>query len=310
MIRNLAKKYGYTQESIKRYMDLFGDDIEAFLKANETEPRTYLRVNTLKISSNKLKRRLQKKGVSLQEVGGALLVKESPFSLSSTPEYLLGYFYIQGIAEMQIAPLLNPEESVIDMCAAPGGKTTHLAQIMGNKGFIIALDVNNNKIKALKANINRLGVTNTIVYCMSALHFTYKSERILLDAPCTGSGIIRKDPTRKYSRDSADIDFCSRLQKDLLKKGVENLKHNGILLYSTCSLEPEENEMVIDWALKNLPVEIEPIDFSVNYTPAVKGFRNPFGTNLHRDVVYCRRTLPHVHDCNGMFVAKLRRKGL
>jgi NOL1/NOP2/sun family putative RNA methylase len=310
MIRKLAKKYGYKQESVKRYMDLFGEDIEAFLKANEAEPRTYLRVNTLKISSNKLKRRLQKKEVSLQDVEGALLVKESPFSLSSTPEYLLGYFYIQGIAEMQIAPLLNPGESVIDMCAAPGGKTTHLAQIMGNKGFIIALDVNKNKIKALKANINRLGVTNTIVYSMSALHFTYKSERILLDAPCTGSGIIRKDPTRKYSRDSADIDFCSRLQKDLLKKGIENLKDNGILVYSTCSLEPEENEMVIDWALKNLPVEIEPIDFSVNYTPAVKGFRKPFGTNLHKDVVYCRRTLPHVHNCNGMFVAKLRRKGL
>lgn len=307
MIRRLAKKYGYKQESVTRYMNLFKEDTEEFLKANEAEPKPYIRVNTLKISSLQLEKRLRKRGISLSAVEPGFVIEESPFSISSTPEYLLGYFYIQGIAEMQIAPLVTPEGTVIDMCAAPGGKTTHLAQLMKNEGVILALDVNKAKIKALKAHINRLGVTNTIVYVMSALDFSYKSKRILLDAPCTGSGIIRKDPTRKYSRDFTDIKFCSRLQKDLLKKGIENLENDGILVYSTCSLEPEEDEMVIDWALQNFPVELVRIDFSVNSIPAVEGFVNPFGKELKEDVRLCKRTLPHIHDCNGIFVATLKK---
>ena len=307
MIREIAKKYGYRQETVRRYLSLFGEGIEAFLEANEVEPAVYIRVNTLKILKNQLKERLQKRGVHLKEAEGGFHVVESPFSISSTPEYLMGYFYIQGIAEMQIAPLVEPKECVIDMCAAPGGKTTHLAQLMGNKGILIALDVDKGKIKALKANIHRLGVTNALVYFMSALDFSYRSDRILLDAPCTGSGIIRKDPTRKYARDFADIQFCSRLQKDLLRRGIENLKENGILVYSTCSLEPEEDEMVIDWALRHFPVEIEPVTFSVNGVPAIEGFTEPFGKKLQESISFCRRTLPHVHDCNGMFVTKLRK---
>jgi NOL1/NOP2/sun family putative RNA methylase len=307
MIRTLAKEYGYKQEAIERYMNLFGEDIEAFLKANEAEPNLYIRVNTLKISGYQLKMRLCKRGCSLRAVEGGFLVEASPFSISSTPEYLLGYMYIQGIAEMQVAPLLDPEGIVIDMCAAPGGKTTHLAQLMKNSGVILALDVNKDKIKALKANIHRMGVKNTVIYLMSALHFPYRSHRILLDAPCTGSGIIRKDPTRKYSRDLTDITFCSQLQRDLLKKGIRTLEDDGILVYSTCSLEPEEDEMIIDWALTHLPVEIEPVEFSVNGIPAVRAFSQPFGKELHEDIQLCRRTVPHIHDCNGMFVAKLRK---
>jgi NOL1/NOP2/sun family putative RNA methylase len=307
MIRALAKKYGYKQETIKRYIQLFGEDVKGFLEANEAEPHECLRVNTSKISSQHLEKRLRKKGVRLREVEHGWIIEESPFSVSSTPEYLLGYFYIQGAAEMQIAPLVEPEGVIIDMCAAPGGKTTHLAQLMKNEDVIVALDVNKEKIKALKANVHRLGVTNTIIYVTSALHFSYKSQRILLDAPCTGSGIIRKDPARKYSRGPADIQFCSRLQRDLLRKGIGNLEDGGVLVYSTCSLEPEENEMVVDWALQKLPVELVPIDFSVNGIPAVEGFNTPFGIKLHKDVQLCRRTLPHIHDCNGMFVAKFRK---
>ncbi|MGC1121071.1 MAG: RsmB/NOP family class I SAM-dependent RNA methyltransferase [Candidatus Methanofastidiosia archaeon] len=307
MIQKLAKKYGYRQEILERYCELFGEDIELFLKANEVEPRTYIRGNTLKISPFELEQRLLKRGVRLREVEQGFLIEEAPFSVSSTPEYLLGYFYIQGIAEMQIAPLLHPEDVVIDMCAAPGGKTTHLAQLMRNTGVILALDANKEKIKALKANVQRMGATNTIMYAMSALDFSYRCSRILLDAPCTGSGIIRKDPTRKYSRDSTDVAFCSGLQRDLLRKGVETLIPDGVLLYSTCSLEPEENELIIDWALKELPVTVEPLEFTVNGVSAVEGITSPFGMTLHKDVRKCRRVLPHVHDSNGMFAARLRK---
>lgn len=307
MIRQLAKTYGYKQETIRRYLTLFGDDTPSLLQANEAEPRLHIRVNTLKISSQELGKRFRKRGIDFMEVENGFQIMKSPFSITSTPEYLLGYCYVQGIAEMQIAPLLHLQSAdvVIDMCAAPGGKTTHLAQLMNNEGVVLAFDVNTNKIKALKANVQRLGITNTIIYLKSSLDFTYHSSAILLDAPCTGSGIIRKDPTRKYSRDSSDISFCSRLQRDLLRKGIENLNHTGELLYSTCSLEPEENEMVIDWALTHFPVEVKPIDFTIRGIPAVEGFTAPFGEELHPDIALTRRILPHIHDSNGMFVAKL-----
>jgi NOL1/NOP2/sun family putative RNA methylase len=309
MIRELAKRYGYKQETIRRYRALFGDDITFLLQANEAKPRLSIRINTLKISSGELGKRLRKRGVDIKESDHGFQIIKSPFSITSTPEYLLGYFYVQGRAEMHIAPLLNPHPTdvVIDMCAAPGGKTTHLAQLMHNKGVILAFDVNKNKIKALKSHVHRLGITNTIMYVMSSLDCTCHASTILLDAPCTGSGIIRKDPTRKYSRDHTDILFCSKLQKDLLRKGVESLHNNGMLLYSTCSLEPEEDEMIIDWALNHLPVKVEPIDFTIGGIAAVKGFTEPFGESLHPHVALTRRTLPHVHDCNGMFVAKLRK---
>ena len=311
MIRELARTYGYKQETIGRYLSFFGDETTSLLRANDAEPRLYLRVNTLKISSQELGMRFRKRGIDFLEVENGFEIIQSPFSITSTPEYLLGYFYLQGIAEMQIAPLLQPgsEDLIIDMCAAPGGKTTHLAQLMNNRGVIAAFDVNKNKIKALKANIQRLGITNTIIFQKSALNFTFHSSTILLDAPCTGSGIIRKDPSRKYSRDSSDISFCSRLQRDLLQKGIENLNPNGSLLYSTCSLEPEENEMIIHWALTHFPVKLEPIDFTIKGIPAVKGFPAPFGETLHPDISLTRRTLPHIHDSNGMFVAKLMKGG-
>jgi len=312
MIRTLAKQYGYKQETIRRYMDLFGDDTPFLLQANDAEPPLHIRTNTLKISPGEMGNRLRKRGIDLEESAYGFQVMSTPFSITSTPEYLLGYFYVQGIAEMHIAPLLRPEshEVVIDMCAAPGGKTTHLAQLMNNDGVILAFDVNKNKIKALKSHIHRLGITNTIIFTMSALNCTYHCSRILLDAPCTGSGIIRKDPTRKYSRDSTDITFCSQLQKDLLSRGVANLQPGGTLLYSTCSLEPEENEMVIHWALTHLPVEMEPIEFTVGGIAAVEGFTAPFGESLHPHITCTRRTLPHIHDSNGMFAAKLRKKSI
>ncbi len=292
----------YRQEFLERYKKLF-KDIDSFLKANERE-NTCIRVNTLKISKEELGRRLRKRGVQLKEISHGFRIISSPFSISSCPEHLFGYFYIQGEAEMNIVPFFDiHEDLVIDMCAAPGGKTTQIAEIMRNEGAILAYDVN--KIEALKNNLQRMGVKNCVVFEKDATALTQKSSHILLDAPCTGSGIIRKDPTRKYSRSMEDIQFCQRMQKRLLRTGINALEEGGELLYCTCSFEPEENEHVIDWALRTFDISLEEVNTVVNGEKLVDGFQHPLGKALDSEVRKCKRFLPHIHDTHGMFVAKV-----
>ncbi|WP_018154707.1 MULTISPECIES: NOL1/NOP2/sun family putative RNA methylase [Methanothermococcus] len=213
----------------------------------------FIRVNTLKIPPEDLKKRLENKGVQLEEtfLDYAFNVLKSPFSVGATPEYLFGYYFLQSISSMIPPVVLNPSKNdlVLDMCAAPGGKTTHLSQIMGDKGVVVAVEINKHRIKSLRSNINRLGITNTILLNMNALglnDYGLEFDKILLDAPCTGN--IIKDKHRVATR--SDIRFCSNRQKELITAAVDLLKENGILVYSTCSSEVEENEKVIEYLLK------------------------------------------------------------
>jgi NOL1/NOP2/sun family putative RNA methylase len=291
----------YSKEILERYRELF-KDLDSFLEANEKE-NLCIRVNTLKISKEDLKKRLERRGVILEEIRYGFTVVDAPFAISSCPEHLLGYFYIQGEAEMNVVPFFDPGSRVIDMCAAPGGKTTQIAELMRNHGVILAFDVA--KIAALKNNVQRMGVENCVTYKKDATTLDISAPQILLDAPCTGSGIIRKDPTRKRSRTMEDIFFCQRLQKRLLASGIAALEEGGELIYCTCSFEPEENEYVIDWVLKRFDITLEEITTAVNGKPLVDGFRRPFGTRLDPAVKKCKRFLPHIHDTHGIFVAKV-----
>ena len=292
----------YRKEFLDRYRILF-KDFNSFLKANEKE-NLCIRLNTHKISKNELKKRLENRGVILEEIEYGFKILKSDFSISSCPEHLFGYFYIQGEAEMSIVPLFElKEDLVIDMCASPGGKTTQISELMKNRGIVLAFDAD--RIEALKNNIQRLGVENCIVFKKDSTKLDIEAKNILLDAPCTGSGIIRKDLTRKHSRSMNDIYFCQNLQKKLLEAGIRSLKKDGELIYCTCSLEPEENEHVIDWALKNFDISLEEINTKINGKKLVDGFQKPFGKRLDSEVKKCKRFLPHIHDTHGMFVAKV-----
>ncbi|CAB3288142.1 tRNA (cytosine(48)-C(5))-methyltransferase [Methanocaldococcus lauensis] len=228
----------------------------------------YIRVNTLKINPKILKKRLEEKNVILEEtfLHYAFKVIKSPFSIGCTPEYLFGYYIPQSISSMIPPIVLNPEKNsfVLDMCAAPGGKTTHLAQLMENSGTIVAVDISKSRIKALKSNINRMGILDTIIINKDMRIFkdyllknNILFDKILLDAPCTGN--IVKDKNRKVSKE--DIKYCSLRQKELLNIGIDLLKEGGILVYSTCSAEEEENEEVIRYILnKRDDVELLPIE--------------------------------------------------
>ncbi len=310
-LSEVARQYGYSFDNLKRYNEMFEESLPAFLEANKTENKDSIRVNTIKISRKELYERLIEKGFILKDIDDfGFVIEESKFSISSTQENLLGYFYIQGIAEMIVSPILSPNktEFVVDMCAAPGGKTTHLSAIMGNEGSIYAFDVSKRRLSALKNNISRLGCFNIAVFNLSGEEITKlneKPDKILLDAPCTGSGIMRKDSLRKSLKTTHDIIFLSEIQKKLLKAAIESLKNDGTLLYTTCSLEPEENEFVIQWALDNFDIKLENIDTNINGTPLEKGFTEILGRKLSDEILLCKRSLPHIHNTNGLFMAKI-----
>ncbi|KYC45079.1 MAG: tRNA (cytosine(48)-C(5))-methyltransferase [Candidatus Methanofastidiosum methylothiophilum] len=310
-LSDVAREYGYNFDNLKRYNDMFGEKLPEFLEANEKENKDSIRVNTIKISRNELYERLTEKGFSLKGIHDfGFTIEESKFSISSTEENLLGYFYIQGVAEMIVSPILSPtkDDFVVDMCAAPGGKTTHLSSIMENEGVIYAFDINKRRLSALKNNIARLGCLNIAVFNLSGEQITkinQAPDKILLDAPCTGSGIMRKDSLRKSLKTTHDVIFLSEIQKKLLKAAIDSLKSGGTLLYTTCSLEPEENEFVIQWALDNFDINLMKIDTDIDGIPLEKGFTEIFGRKLSDEISLCRRSLPHIHNTNGLFMAKI-----
>jgi NOL1/NOP2/sun family putative RNA methylase len=197
-------------------------------------------------------------------------------------------------------------DKVLDMTAAPGGKTTHLAQLMKNKGVIVAVDQDADKMKAMRSNIQRCGVTNTILIRTKAqelVELGIKFDKILLDAPCTGEGTISKNPERKKSLILEEFKKYASIQSELIGVAKELLNPGGILLYSTCSLAPEENELQVEYAVEKLGFEL----LSLKNKFASKGFTLFFGENHPKYLERCGRFFPHVHNTQGFFMAKLKK---
>ncbi len=290
----------------KRYEQLIGKEAKNLESFKHNQVPKSLRVNTLKIGENNLIRRLEAEKIKLRKIhflkNGYFY--NAKFSLGSTPEYLLGYYYLQEAASQLPAEILSPakNEVVLDMAAAPGGKTTQIASEMNNNGVIFALDLGK-RLQSLKNNVERLGVKNCIVYEKDARHldFDIEFDKVLLDAPCSGNFLIDKEWFGK--RSVQQFEKMGILQKELIKSGIGKLKKGGVLVYSTCSLEPEENELVIDYALNNFDVKLEKIDLKIGD----EGLANPFGIKLSDEVRLCKRFWPHKTSTEGFFVAKLRK---
>jgi NOL1/NOP2/sun family putative RNA methylase len=292
---------------IERYIAFLGiEETIELLEANERPLIPSIRVNTLKIKPDELKNRLENKGFKLEPIDWisyGFKVLNKPDKLGSLHEFLQGYYYLQSIASMIPALILDPKpnEVVIDMCAAPGGKSTHLAQLMNNKGTLILIERNSKRIPALEVNLRRMGITNSMVINLDAINIeklNFKADRILLDAPCTGEGLIRQDKSRKRSRSKNDINKMVSVQKKLLVAGLQALKPGGKLLYSTCSINPDENEFVVDNVLESNS-NFSIIKISEQY--GVNGLTNVYEKNLNNDLKHSQRLYPHIHDTIGFF---------
>jgi len=267
-----------------------------------------IRVNTLKTSHEKLIHRLNKNGVILNEipfVQNGYFVERSKFSLGAINEFLQGYYYIQEAAAQIPVEVLDPKPSeiILDACSAPGGKTTQIAQHMKNKGMVIALEKKPHRIISVKSNLERCGITNTVLFPADAREAHLSGmifDKVLLDAPCSGNYVT--DPSWFQKRTMEGINNSVQMQRELLKAVVAVTKKNGLIIYSTCSLEPEENELNMAWALKELPVKLEKIDLPIGDS----GLTNVFGKELPKEISYCRRFWPHKTNTQGFFIAKLR----
>lgn len=313
LVEELAERYNYRKYMVKRYLEMFGkEETVKLLEANEQKLIPSLRCNTLRIDEEDFVTLFTKKRFVLEKISGisyGYRVIKTPFPLGATNEYLLGFYFLQSEASMIPVQVLdpNPGEMILDLAAAPGGKTTQIAQFMKNKGVIVAIDINRKRIKSLRSNLSRCGVYNALIIRMDGRQISdlgLQADKVLLDAPCTGEGLIPRDPTRKTSRELKDILYVAELQKSLIDGALACLKPGGSLVYSTCAMAPEENEFVIDHALKNEDIHVKKMDFNRG-SPAFTGVI--FGETLHPSIKEARRLYPHKDGTEGFFICKLQK---
>ncbi len=272
----------------------------------QTKPKQAIRINTTTASREKVVNRLQSLGIALQKIPflqNGYWISKSKFSVGATAEYLLGLYSIQEAAAQIPATLFTELENktVLDACASPGGKTVQLANQMKNSGVIIALELKKRKMFALANQLERSRVTNAAVYQMDAREASKLNKKFdcaLLDVPCSGNYATDKDWFNK--RSLKDVEKNARRQRQILAEAVKVTKDDGELVYATCSLEPEENELNIDWAITNLNVKVEEISCH-----GEEGLTNVFGKELDRSIEKCRRIWPG--QTQGFFVCKLRK---
>ncbi|MFX0062249.1 MAG: RsmB/NOP family class I SAM-dependent RNA methyltransferase [Candidatus Hermodarchaeota archaeon] len=302
----------------KRYRALFKEEYTLFLKALTQPFPITVRVNVLKSNINEIEEIWNERGwkwtpVSFCRVGFILEIADESINWRSVPEFVEGKVFPQGIPSM-IPPLaleveMKPNLHVLDMCAAPGGKTTFIAELMENSGVILANDISERRTSILRSNCYRMGVLNTVFTQMNAtlLPSTLQFDRILLDAPCTSSGLMRNYETHKKKWSYNRLRSLQKRQKRLLNRAIELLKPGGILVYSTCSIEPEENEFMIQFALEeHSNIELEEIPMSKNFKTrrGLVGWKDRmFSGELKKSM----RIYPQDEGTEGFFIARIRK---
>ncbi|XP_063531535.1 uncharacterized protein LOC134742368 [Cydia strobilella] len=317
LLKDLCLYYSYNEFLMEILMQIFPvQELVEFLEASETARPVTIRTNSLKTRRRDLAQALINRGVNLDPVGKwskvGLVVYSSTVPIGATPEYLAGHYILQGASSYLPVMALAPQEKerILDMCAAPGGKASHIAAIMKNTGALFANDANKERTKAIVGNFHRLGVVNAVICNYDGRQFpeVIKGfDRVLLDAPCTGTGVIAKDPSVKTTKDQKDIQRCFNLQRQLLLAAIDccNAKSStgGYIVYSTCSILPEENEWVVNYALKRRNVKLVPagLDFGT------EGFVKYRHHRFHPSLKLTRRFYPHTHNMDGFFVAKLKK---
>ncbi len=285
----------FKRQFVEKYSRLtdFGeykDAVSKFLRRS-------IRVNTLKSSVDEVKSLL--KDWTLTQIpwcSDGFYIENDRRDIGNAPGHMQGMFFVQSSVSMIPSVVLNPSKRdlVLDMAASPGGKTTHLASLMENKGLIIANDIESSRVRTLVSNLERCGVMNSVVTMSDALSLKGSYDRILLDAPCSASGLVR-GPTANSIRtlriwNQKTVDRLAKLQKKLITHAYSLLKEKGTLVYSTCTLEPEEDEQVVDHLLENSSAKLLPIDL-----PLKSEDRKYF------------KIWPQYNDTEGFFVAKIIR---
>ncbi len=302
----LAIEHSHPQWLVKKWLDYFGhDEAVALIKANNEIAPLVLRVNSCKSSRDALLALLSKSDVSAvatrwSPVGISV---KSRFQVNQLPGFQAGLFQVQGEASQLVSYLLSPQkgERILDACAAPGGKTTHIAEFMASTGELIALDKSEKGIEKIRQNVGRLGLASvraakTDVSHQFPVEFRNPYDRILVDAPCSGLGTLRAHPEIKWHRNETDIKRLTHLQENIVDRVVHYLKPGGVLVYSTCTLNKDENENIIEHFLERHREFV--LDDAASYLPGE-------ASSLICGSYYV--ALPHRHDTDGFFAARMRK---
>jgi len=305
----LSIKYSHPRWMVERWVKEFSLEFtEELLISNNSKPMLNIRVNTLKLRRDELKRILSDYGYTVYntEYASDGLIVEDPVRITETEEFNKGYFTIQDESSMLVAQILSPAENsvVLDLCSAPGGKSTHAGQIMNNKGKIISLDIYEHKLKLVRENAERLGITiiETGIHDAQELNknMVEMADYCIVDAPCSGLGIIKRRPEIKWNRKEEDIKDLADMQKKILNNAGKYLKPGGVMVYSTCTIEKAENMDVIqDFLMKNRNFKLS-------------GFENFLCSTRNADTAekgYVQ-LFPNVHGTDGFFIARLIKENI
>jgi NOL1/NOP2/sun family putative RNA methylase len=311
----IPQEVEFKEEFVSRYKALLDDRYDEYIKFSTAYIRKCIRVNTLKASVEDIKRRLSpkweltpipwcKEGFWIKSKG------EERFDIGNLVEHQLGYLYIQESASMIPPIVLDPQpgERVVDLCSAPGSKTTQIAMYMENQGTLVANDVDWSRLKPLGINLQRCGITNTVSFLKANNKLKKESfDRVLVDAPCSGTGTIRRSLKTMRMWSPGLIKRMAREQRKLIQLGYDLLKPGGTLVYSTCTQEPEENEAVVTALLNhNEGASLEKIQLDIVRSPAIEEFD---GKRYHPKIENCLRIYPQDNDSEGFFVAKIKKPG-
>jgi NOL1/NOP2/sun family putative RNA methylase len=295
-------------------------DYDNFINILKKETRDIIRCNTIKISPEKLKSKLERKSWKISQPYSSnkeIMIIENdlpPGDLGNSEEHLNGEYYVQELSSIMSPIALSPKEHeiIIDLCASPGSKTTQISAYMNNKGTIIANDNDLGRTHILNRNLSRCSCMNVIVtkndnvqLCKKLEKANARFDRILLDAPCSGEGILRTNNETFLSWNIKTIEKLSNMQKKMIAAAIPLLKQGGILVYSTCTHAPEENEEIINFALKNFNVEIEKVNLPIKTREGITSWNNE---KFDEKIKLCHRIYPQDNDSEGFFVAKLKKK--
>ncbi|WOO85489.1 25S rRNA (cytosine-C(5))-methyltransferase nop2 [Vanrija pseudolonga] len=314
---DIATYFGYNHFLVNKLMRLFtADEALAFFESNESPRPVTIRANTLRTRRRDLAQALINRGANLEPIGKwskvGLQVFESPVPIGATPEYLAGHYMLQAASSFLpvIALAPQPGERVLDMASAPGGKTTYISALLQNTGVVFANDSNKARTKSLTANVHRMGCKNVVVCNYDAREFPRVMggfDRVLLDAPCSGTGVISKDASVKVNKSERDFQLLAHLQKQLILCALDSVNANsatgGYVVYSTCSVTVDENESVVDYALRKRP-HCKLVSTGLEF--GVEGFTSFEGKHFNPTVNLTRRYYPHKHNMDGFFVAKFK----
>jgi len=308
---------------IERMRKLMPDKND-FAKFNEiihVSPINSIRCNTLKISPEELRKRLEEKGWKIEQpwldCPEAMVVTSNlePGELGRAREHMTGLYYIQELSSM--LPLLalkpSPGEIVLDLFAAPGSKTTQMSALMKNEGTIIANDNDLARIKVLASNLERCGCMNAVVtrhdaviLCEKLLKLGIRFDKILLDVPCSGEGTTRSSPKTFIMWNVKMIEKLGRMQRKFISSAVPLLKEGGELVYSTCTYSPEENEKNADFIIKEMGLEIREIKLPLKCRQGITEWR---GESFSEEVTKACRIYPQDNNTEGFFVSKFKKAG-